>query len=83
VEVGGGGGGGHFFGVGRFNCGCEEVGYVGYGGGRGVGLMGWDCGGGEGCGVDGVGLWRWGGLRVEVNGICIPLRSQDKIITKD
>lgn len=28
--------------------GCEEVGYVGYGGGRGVGLMGWDCGGGEG-----------------------------------
>jgi hypothetical protein len=30
----------------------------------------------EGCGVDGVGLWRWGGL--EVNGICIPLRSQDK-----
>jgi len=48
VEVGGGGGGGHFFGVGRFNCGCEEVGYVGYGGGRGVGLMGWDCGGGEG-----------------------------------
>jgi len=33
------------FWCGEVDCGCEEVGYVGCGGGRGVG---WDCGGGEG-----------------------------------
>ncbi len=36
------------FWCGEVDCGCEAVGWVMGEGGRGVGLMGWDCGGGEG-----------------------------------